>query len=151
MTGLGNAQILSIKFDVHNANPDRALPVFTELQITLFGFHFIRYKAGQRHMFYDRRLNEQEEDAMIEQVVEDLDTCFSPCLQDETEDSTTTTDTLSACIAQTTICESEDYKRFPLRGLDNSKIIDRDMEQDPQMFTPAPAKGIIDRDYGHEF
>lgn len=77
-------QLLSVKFDLNNANPDKSIPVFTEFQITLFGIHFVKYKSKVRTLSFDKPLQLQEEDQLVQDTIEELEECLADCeAQDE--------------------------------------------------------------------
>lgn len=140
MSQLGHAikpvtkvKLFSIKFDLDRTTPDRSIPAFLEFHITLLGVHLIRYQSTQRLRPFDRALNIDEIDDLVQDVMEDVEECLSDCDVKDHE-----------CIANASECKSQAYIAvFPLPPDPLTSFIDRD---DPHLNSANLQNDFTDRD-----
>lgn len=122
------ATLLSVKFDLNNANPDSSIPVFTEFAITIFGKHLIRYKSKKHVLHFGNQLNDAQEDSIAQETINDLDDCLADC---EIKDQT--------CIDRVKDCQNLNFEPISRPdGFDDDNVSD-------------DSGGFIDRDASIKF
>ena len=125
-----NIQLISVKFDLNNASPDRSLPVFTEFKFTLFGKHILRYKRAKQVFHFGKPLNLFQIEDLANDIVMDIEDCLEDCAFDDDD-----------CIRRVAECQSRQYAKSPLRDRPKA-FIDRD---ERKIFFLSP-ENFADRD-----